>query len=204
MNVSNAPILPVTTQPQQVAHQVSDYTCNCDAITKAEAYSIGCVSTLTAGIGSFLGAAVWNWTAAGALIGLSSGAACGGAAVTGTIFYLDGCRCIQLRERQIATCTERVSLAVGQQQSQELPPAAPPPSPETDPIGIAPPPYPGIGLAPPPYPGTGPNCTAPVQSRPRMWHSSLLLGVAMLQSPIPQTIRAASDIARGRSIEINS
>ncbi len=166
MHPCNAQSLPVTTQ----SHQTVDYTYDCDAV-KRSAVPFCCVSVLAAGLGTFVGASVSQWSYFGVYIGLPVGA------VIGTVAACALVPCDHIRERQITTCTtEPYSPDAGEQQGQELPSEPPPPYPGlrcTAPAQSRPEPHWSgdtiqdqelPSTPPPPYPGH--RCTAPVQSQP--------------------------------------
>lgn len=133
MNFPNTP--PVTTQPQQVAHRSSYYTCNCDARVKKDTAIAGAIigggTTFGAGFAYGLNylmsqipvcaPSVGN-PMSGPIVALIGGVTVcvpSTLAVAAVCICTDKCPCIQLHKRLIET-VESVPLAGGQQQSLEL------------------------------------------------------------------------------------
>ncbi|MBO9494880.1 hypothetical protein J7438_12415 [Thalassotalea sp. G20_0] len=179
MNISNARSLTVTTQSE--AHRLCDYTLNCERI-KQDRLACGITTPLAAAGGAAIGGVVAYNTAG--TVGKTVVGAFGGMSV-GICFSFTMCLCVNacedncdyitLRNREIATSTELGPLAVSQQHKQEP-----------------------LTAEPPPNPGTGSIRTAPVQSQPGLYSSSLLPSIGNVCSLHPTTY-AISEIVSGRS-----
>ncbi|WP_163373142.1 hypothetical protein [Endozoicomonas acroporae] len=123
MNPCNALTLPLTTM-KHLAQRASDYTCTCpDDSSNNYACPIVMSSLPSAAFGGLIGCVHCGET--GLWAGAYAGAGAGAALTTGVLIACYGCECVQLRQRQITTCTRQGSLANGQQQSLKLPSAPP-------------------------------------------------------------------------------
>ncbi|MGI2030233.1 hypothetical protein [Endozoicomonas acroporae] len=161
MNPCNALTLPLTTV-KQFAHRASDYTCTCpDDFSNEWACPI-IMSTIPFGaFGGLIGCV--RGGEMGLLAGAYAGVGVGAALTTCALIAYHGCECVQLKQRQITTCTKQDSLVNRQQQNLKLPSA---------------PPLLGAESL-----DANSNCTTPVQSQPEPMYPFLLSGDAIKSDP---------------------
>ncbi|WBA82571.1 hypothetical protein [Endozoicomonas sp. GU-1] len=139
---------------KQFAQRASDCTCTCpDEFSGVWAGLIVAGSVPSAALGGFIGCGCAG-KISGIVVGAPAGAGVGAVLTSCALIACHGCECVQLRKRQIATCTKQNSLPNGQQQSLKLPSA--PPLLEAESIDA--------------------KCKTPVQSQPELMYPFLLSG----------------------------